>query len=225
MSQRGVARLARWVVIVGVVAALWGVAYCINGITQAGATVKAPVSMSQYEGSGHGNVEVHVDGVTVPGGWLAAGPSGVGISAGSDGTLTIAAPDSTWYEQALSRGDAMVYGLGALVGALLLAPVLRSIGDGRPFVPGNAGRISAVAATIVVAGTLAPMLPETAGQLVMSRVAETDGADAPFVFGVTLTLVPTCVAILVLAVAAAFSAGERLDRQAKAMADELAGLV
>ncbi|MBD8058149.1 hypothetical protein IC607_04100 [Cellulomonas sp. JH27-2] len=225
MSQRGVARLAAWVVVVGVVAAVWGVVVCAYGMTRTGSTVTAPVHVSSDDGSGLGRPEVHLDGVTVPEAWLAPGGGRAGVAAGSDGTLTIVADESTWYEQLLSRGDTLVYGIGLLVGALMLAPVLRWIGRGRAFAPGNARRISAVAATIAVAGTLAPILPDVAGQLVLRRLAVPAGNGDAFAFGLTIELVPTLVAVLVLAVAAAFSAGEQLERQAKAMADELAGLV
>ena len=216
-----VQRLRRLVVVLGWVAAVWGVAYAVNAMTVAPATVKVPVTLASGEnGSGSRVGQVEVTGVVVPDGWLAgAAPTGARVMGpgqqGPDGQLTLAAWGSTRLEQLLSRGDWLVGGLGILVGALALAPVLGSIAEGRPFVPGNARRLVVLAVTVAVAGVLAPLLPQVAGLLVLDR---TGLAGSPFMTVPSVELVPLLDAAVILAVAAAFRAGER-------MADDVRGLV
>lgn len=210
--------LSGLVLTIGIVAGVWGVLYTVNGMTQAPATVTVPVTLAVPSDGSRAHVAVEVPGVTVPEGWFAgATPQGGRVSAGTggpDGDLMLAAWGSTRAEQALARGSWLVGGLGALVGALALAPVLGSIAAGRPFAPGNARRLVVLAATIAVAGVLAPLLPQVAGALVLART----GLAGPRFAGPSLHVEPLLVAALVLAVAAAFRAGERLT-------DDVAGLV
>ncbi|MGV8979088.1 MAG: hypothetical protein ACOH17_13695 [Cellulomonas sp.] len=210
-SARWVPTLASLLLVLGVGGALWGVAYAINGMTQAPATVRAPVTLAVPEvGAGWGNVQVQVPGVDVPDGWL-AGARPVGLQAsGVDGGLTVAAWGSTRVEQLLGRGDWLIGGIGLLVGAVALRPVLLSIAAGCPFAPGNARRISVVAATVAVVGVVAPLAPQVAGQLVLARTGlDRTGA---FVSTVAVWPEPLLVAALVLAVATAFRAGEAMSR-------------
>ncbi|HEX5332993.1 MAG TPA: hypothetical protein VFW79_10145 [Cellulomonas sp.] len=210
-SALWVARLAALLLLLGVAAALWGTAYAVNGMTQAPARVKVPVMLIAAEPqSGWGNVPLQVPGVVVPEGWLAgAQPTGVGPS-GSDGRVTVAAWGSTRVEQLLGRGDGLVRGIGLLVGAVALQPVLRSISSGRPFARGNARRIAVVAGTVGVVGVVAPLLPRLAGRLVLERTGL--AGTGAFALAPALSLEPLLVAALVLVVAAAFRAGETMAR-------------
>ena len=118
-------------------------------MTQAPATIKVPVAVAQVEvGAGWGNTELGVPGVAPVDGWLA--PSRVnGLRLDHvDGELTLAAWGSTRVEQALGRGDWLLVGLGMLVAAILLEPVLRSTALGRPFAAGNARRLLGVAGVV-----------------------------------------------------------------------------
>jgi hypothetical protein len=160
--------------------ALWGTAYTVNGMTQA------------------------------PAYWIAgARPDGIS-SSGVDGRVTVAAWGSTRVEQLLGRGDWLVRGIGLLVGALALRPVLLSICSGRPFARGNARRIAVVAGTVAVVGIVAPLLPEIAGQLVLERTGLARTGAFAAVPGVSPEQL--LVAALVLVVAAAFRAGETMAR-------------
>ena len=210
-SSLWVPRLASLLLALGVLGALWGTAYSINGMTQAPATVKAPVNLAVSElAAGWGNVRVQVTGVDVPAGWLAgARPDGLQAS-GVDGGLTVAAWGSTRVEQLLGRGDWLIGGIGLLVGAVALRPVLLSIAAGRPFAPGNARRITLVAATVAVVGVVAPLAPQIAGQLVLARTGL--ARTGAFVSTVAVSPEPLLVAALVLAVATAFRAGEAMSR-------------
>lgn len=209
-----IGRLARMLVALGVLSALWGVVYTVNGITQAGATVKVPVTLTPVSTSGWGDVPVQVDGIVVPG-WLAGARPDEGTIGTADGRLTLAVWGSTAPEQVLRRAGVLVLGLGLLVAGFALHPVLESIAAGRPFVRGTARRIAVVAGCVAVVGTLAPVLPQVAGFLVLERI----GLAGPrFLATPSVPLAPLVVAALVLVVAAAFRAAER-------MSDELSGLV
>jgi hypothetical protein len=93
--------------------------------------------------------------------------------------------------------------------------VLGSIAEGRPFARGNDRRLVVLAATVAVAGVLAPLLPQLAGLLVLDR---TGLAGPRFMATPSVELAPLLVGVLILAAAAAFRAGERL-------ADDVRGLV
>jgi hypothetical protein len=180
-------------------------------MTQSPAYVKVPVTLVSAEpGSGWGNVQLQVPGVEVPDGWIAgARPEGL-LPSGADGRVTVAAWGSTRVEQLLDRGDWLVRGIGLLVGALALRPVLLSISSGRPFALGNARRIAVVAGAIAVVGLVAPLLPEIAGQLVLERTAL--ASTGAFVLAPGVSPEPLLVAALVLVVAAALRAGETMAR-------------
>jgi hypothetical protein len=216
-----VRRLANLLVLIGALGAGIGVVQCLNAMTQAPASVKAPVSVAP---SGCcGDVRVELPGVTVPDGWLLPASPPEGISENSAGRLRIEAWGSTRLEQALASGDIVVGGIGFLIGALLIRPVLISVAEGQPFRRGNARRITLVAATVAVTGMLFGVPPEIAGLQILHRTGLDTTGD--FTGGVTIPLSPLLTAALVLAVAAAFRAGEQLTREAEEMADQLEGLV
>jgi hypothetical protein len=168
---------------------------------------------------------VELPGVTVPDGWLQPASGTDGLTLDNAGELRIVAWNSTWLEQALSEASLALGGMGLLVGALLLRPVLLSIAAGEPFRAGNASRISLLAATVAVTGTLWLIPPQVAGMLVLQRTGLDHNHGGPFVSAVSIPFAPLLTAALVLAVAAAFRADERLRRESAAMADELSGLV
>ncbi|HEY3356215.1 MAG TPA: hypothetical protein VGQ83_23385 [Polyangia bacterium] len=217
--MKWVGYLQVFLTMIGWAAGLFGVVYAVNGATQAPAFVTVPVTLAAVPERG-GAVHVQVEGVSVREGWLTgAVPSGawttVGGQPGPDSQLRLTAWGSTRMEQLLARGSWLVGGLGVMVGAFALAPVLGSIAEGRPFAPGNARRVVVLGATVAIAGWLAQLLPQVAGALVLRR---TGLAGPAFVSAPSGALEPLLVGAVILAVAAAFRAGER-------MADELAGLV
>lgn len=210
-TERWVGTLAGVLLALGVVAASFGVLYAVNGATQAGATVKVPVTLAGPEhASGWGDVQVEVAGLDPGDAWLAGAPP-QGVTAGTvDGRLTLAAWGSTRTEQVLARGETLLLGLGLLGGALALRPVLRSVAAGRPFAPGNARRIAVVAGVVGVVGFLAPLLPQLAGLGVLDRTGLAD--SGAFHTGLSYSLEPLGAAALVLVVALAFRTGEQLAR-------------
>ena len=188
--------------LVGVVAAVAGPVYAINGATQAGAAVEVAVELRATE----------------PLAGVAAGlPDGARLL--PDGVATmLSAWDSTVAEQLLARGDAAVLGLAAGLGAWLLVPVLESIAAGRPFGAGNSRRLAWLAVLVAVAGSIGPLLPQFGALAVLDRL-DLVGPESPFVMGVTFSFVPIVVGgFLVLVLAEAFRQGERIDA-------DVAGLV
>lgn len=212
-------RFAQALWVLGILAGAWGVLYAANGATQAHASVKVPVTLTSPGTSGWGNTTLQIDGLAAPGARLApAAPTGLqtGSSAGADGTVTVAAWDSTVLEQVLGRGDALIGGIALLVGAGLLRPTLLTVAEGRPFAPGNARRVRLLAAVIAAGGVLAPLLPQIAGVLVLERTSlDTTGR---FLLMPSIDPGPLVLAAVVLCVAEAFRAGT-------ALADDVDGLV
>jgi hypothetical protein len=201
-------RFLAWaVLLVGLGLAIGGTAYWINGATHVHGEVTVPVSPASSAAGGPG------DGVAVAGFDL---PEGSRVETG-DASLVLRAPDSTLAEQLLSRAGALVLGLSLGVGGVLLRRLLLSIAEGRPFRSGNARRLAVIAVLVAAAGTLAGVLPDIAGVLVLDRLGLT-GPDEPFAVGVTFPLRPVLVAPVILALAEAFRRGAEL-------ADDVDGLV
>ncbi|MGY1858372.1 DUF2975 domain-containing protein [Modestobacter sp. SYSU DS0290] len=194
---------------VGIIAAVAGPVYAINGATQAPATVRVPV---QLEDAG----PTPADGLLpLPVGGL-PDTAQVSVLNGGD-QLQLAAWDSTIPEQMLSRGDAAVTGLAVGVAAWLLRPLLASVAAGRPFGRGNARRLGGLSVVVLVAGYVGPLLPQVGALLVLDRLGLTD-PGSPFVLGLEFSFGPLLVGLLLLVLAEAFRQGERLDR-------DVAGLV
>lgn len=212
---RWILRLARLVLVVGMIGGIAGVSYAVNALTIVPATVRAPVTLLATQ-DGWPSVELSIDGIQIEDGSITTLPPAALGGGDSGGQVTIAAWGSTHLEQILSRGDALMGGLALLVGSILIYPVLLSIATGTPFAPGSARCLSLLALVIAVGGTLAPILPQLAGIRVLERLGLADdgvfSTSAP-----QITLGPLLVAALVLAFAAAFRAGERLVADAEGL--------
>ena len=200
LFTRGILLLVGWV------AGIAGTAYAINGATHPPfAPVKVPVTLS--DGLGSGAVALAMSGADVPHDTL------VGI-AHSRAFIIEAAIDADRLDQFLARADTLVLGIGILVGAYLLAPVLQSIAEGNPFGGRHSRRIALLAAVIAACGVVGPGLAQWQGRVALQRLG-LDRLTSPegmpyFVTGFSPTPAPILVAAVVLAVAAAFRAGERL---------------
>lgn len=201
-----------------VIALIAGPAYWINGLTQATTPVHVPV---QYDGTREGAAppayEYTLDAVRLP---LPADLAGrddgtrpsIQLTAGND-ELDLAAGEATLPEWMLTRGDRLLSALALGVGALLLWRVIGSVGEGRPFVRGNAARIRGLACAVAVGGLVAPLLPLMASSMVLGRlgVAMPGGPLRPPVIDLDLT--PLLLIGVLLALAEAFRRGERLARE------------
>lgn len=149
ISPRLARILAGIMMLIGVTAPIGGIAYAINGATQAQGPVKVRVVVTEpgalqvpvSGAAGPGTRPLHPQGVTE--GDLAVSFDLTVPSAAASSflevprELTLRAWDSTVTEQLLSRAAAAVLVLCIGLGAVLLRRVLLSVADGQPFRPGN----------------------------------------------------------------------------------------
>jgi hypothetical protein len=198
-----------------VLSALGGIAYAINGMTQAqgyavvAVTAKSGVTFSVPSG---GTVRLEGDNdalrLDAPGkaksSWLDVPAEG----------LRLRAWDSTVTEQGLNRAGAAVLGLCLGIGALWLRRLLLCVAVGEPFARGNARRIAGIAGLVGVASVAVDVFPVLASELVISRV----GWDKLVAAELQLSFAPLCAIPLLLVLAQAFSRGTEL-------ADDTEGLV
>lgn len=194
--------IARLLLLVGVVAAVGGVGYAINGAMQAPATVTVPISVEDDDGPLR-HVAVSIEDVVAP--------DGARLQVADDGLrlVTEAGYASRW-TGFLARGDAALLGLGFGACALLVAPVVTAVAAGEPFRRSNAARIGWTGAIVGVVGVVAPILPHLAAIAVMTSFDGGDGVN-PFavVFGVEVA--PIGVAALIFVVAEAFRRGAQIS--------------
>jgi hypothetical protein len=170
---------------VGAAAAIWGIAYAINGATQAHGYITIRV-VPTLEAADH----LRVSGVKLP----------TGVVLG-EGELSLKVWDSTVTEQVLSRADVLLSGLCAAVAALLLS----SLVHGQPFRRGSAARIAWLAALVLVSGLIGPMLSSRAAATVLDRA----GLAAIFLPSLSLSWVPIAGSVFLLALALAFRREEK----------------
>ncbi|WP_298455543.1 DUF2975 domain-containing protein [uncultured Cellulomonas sp.] len=205
--------IAVLLLVVGAVAAVGGVGYAVNGATQAPGNVLVPVAVQpseQPDGVGVGApVPVDVDGVDLP--------SGTWLRASDDGLVLVDSTGTGRWTGFLARGDAALGGLAVGLCAVLLAPVLRAVAGGEPFRRGNSARIGWTATIVLLAGIVAPLLPQLAAVIVLDGLGLV-GPGSPFVVGMGFELAPVGVAALLFVVAEAFRRGTQI-------ADDTAGLV
>jgi hypothetical protein len=109
---------------------------------------------------------------------------------------------------ALTEADDLVVGLLILVGAWLLARVLRDISAGRPFAPGAANRITGIAVVVAAAGLLPEAVRTVATIVVLERYDLGPGSGIGF--GMELDLSAFLLAAVLFVVAEVFRQGTRL---------------
>ncbi|MET7622009.1 DUF2975 domain-containing protein [Streptomyces sp. NPDC005408] len=206
---------AMW--LLGVLAAVGGVAYAVNGATQAKAYVTVPVQARAPAGlsvptTARGDSASQVPLRPDAGNKIRLDISGTErsnwLQVGTD-SLTLRSFDSTFAEQLLSRADVAVLGLSIGAGALLLRRLLLSIAEGEPFRPGNAARVAGIAGLTAGGSLAAAFSPALGAGLVLERLG-LDGAGSPVTTTFSLPVVPLLVALLLLALAETFRRGTEL---------------
>jgi len=232
-SPRMIRNLASIVMAVGVAASIWGVAYDINGATQAKADVVVgvharPGAVLQVDGTtpaGAPGTVLVKDGAepSVPFGLTIPGiPADTSTSAeaswleGHGYTLTLHSWGSTVPEQLLNRGGFAVVGLCMGVGAVWLRRVLTSIAEGRPFQPGNAARIAGIGGLVVLASLANDILPALGSNLVLQRLGLI-GASSPIFAEVVPSLGLLLAVPFLLALAEAFRRGAELAKDVEGL--------
>lgn len=210
VSSRTIRRVSWLLGLIGLVAAIAGPAYAINGATQSPAPFRVPVELQAGPGAEAKPGRIRVQ--------LPEPNQSLHVTSPNQGaSVELTASDSTVSEQLLARGDTAVLGLAIGIGALLLRPVLNSLASGRPFVGGNARRIAGLAVLVAVTAQLSPLLPQVASLLVLDRLNLT-GPSGPFVLGLHLSFGPALlVALVLLILAEAFRQGERIHRDVEGL--------
>lgn len=224
--------LAGIVAAVGVMAGIWGVAYDINGATQAKATVVVgvharPGAVLQVDGvtpTGAPGTVLVKDGAepseplrfTIPGVPADTSASPGSMLDGHGDTLTLRSWGSTVPEQLLSRGGLAVVGLCVGVGAVWLRRVLTSIAEGQPFQPGNAARIAGIGGLVALATLANDIIPVLGSHLVLQRLGLT-GTSSPIFAEVALSLGPLLAVPFLLALAEAFRRGAELAKDVEGL--------
>ena len=215
--------------LVAIGAPVGGIAYAINGASQADADVlttvrvtdraalsiplgpsierEKPVALAQQPGRNvPGTIRLDLPGAM-------ASPASLEAPLR---TVTVRAPDSTIPEQLLSRGAAAMLWVCIGAGAWLLRGLLLSIIDGNPLLPANARRIAGIAGLVIVAAAAGEFLPAMAGAMVLDRLGL--GAGTPVApLRAELDLLPIVVAMVLLALAEAFRRGSELARDAEGL--------
>jgi len=223
--------LAGAVLAVGMAASFWGVAYDINGATQAQAFVVVdvhprPGAVLQVSGTTPAGAPATVlvkDGVepttpfnlTIPGVPASTETSSATLVGHGD-TLTLRSWGSTVPEQLFSRGGLAVVGLCMGVGAIWLRRVLISVAEGRPFEPGNATRIAGIGGLLALASLANDIIPVFGSHLVLQRLG-LDGPASPVFASVFLSPGPMLIVPFLLVLAEAFRRGAELTREVEGL--------
>ena len=195
--------IARLLLFAGIVAAVGGVGYAVNGATHAPATVTVPISIEVENGRTQSPITVTIDDVVVP--------DGARLQVAENGLQLVTEPGyaSRW-TGFLARGDAALLGLGFGACALLLAPVVNAVAAGDPFRRSSAARIGWTGAIVGVVGMVAPILPNLAALAVITSFDATSGAN-PFAVGFAVEVAPIGIAALIFVVAEAFRRGTQIS--------------
>ena len=215
--------LAGTVMAAGVLASFWGVAYDINGATQAQADVVVAVhlrperalAVSGTTPAGSPGTVLVEDGAEGLGPFAFTIPGIPGENGGLEGhgyTLTMHSWGSTIPEQLLSRGGLAVVGLCLGLGAIWLRRVMTSIAEGRPFQPGNAARLAGIGGLVLVASLANDIIPVLGSHLVLQRLG-LDGPSSPVYAEVVPSLGPLLMVPFLLVLAEAFRRGAELDKE------------
>ncbi|MEV4835313.1 hypothetical protein AB0K05_12370 [Nonomuraea sp. NPDC049486] len=187
MNRSFVSSILHLVRFAGAALAIWGIAYVINGATQAGGYVTVRVATAPDAGPSP------LSGVRLPDGVVLRGELPLGVWG------------ATVAEQVLSRADVLLGGLCAGLAALLLSSTMK----GRPFTRRDTAGLVALAIVM----SLGSLLPIVAAATVLDRA----GLTQDFVPSTTLSWVPIAGAGLLLALALAFHAGARTDPRSSAL--------
>ncbi|AWS43277.1 hypothetical protein [Streptosporangium sp. 'caverna'] len=195
-----------------------GIAFAVNGATQAHGYITVPVQVRSIdslripltEGAGADAEHPLRQSAEISGILLRLpGSSGSNRLEADTGTVMLTAWDSTVVEQLAGRGDVALVGVCAGLGALLLRTLLLSIAARRPFRSGNAARLGAIAGLIMVAAVSTEVFPHVAGDLVLTRLG-LGGPDSPVSAPPALSpglVVPLLISLVVLAFAEGFRQG------------------
>jgi hypothetical protein len=187
--------------VVAGVAAVFAVVLPVNQLTQpGGSVVVSPADLS---------TDRSLD--------LVGLPEGV-VVADSTPEALLTAPDLPAGLRALTELPASLDALAIAVGTFLVARVISTIHDGRPFDRRNPRRLAGLAAAVVLGGLVAPLSGGLVATAVLEHLGLTDPGSPLALLDTTVSLTPVGIALAVLAAPEAFRRGGTL-------ADDVEGLV
>jgi hypothetical protein len=148
---------------------------------------------------------------------LAGLPQGV-VVVDSTPEALLTATDLPAGLRALTELPASPAAFAIAVGAFLLARVISTIHDGRPFDRRNPRRLAGLAAAVVLGGLVAPLSQGLVATLVLEHLGLADPGSPLALLSTTVPLAPIGIALVVVAGAEAF-------RRGAALAGDVDGLV
>jgi hypothetical protein len=119
--------------------------------------------------------------------------------------------------RALTELHASLSAVGIAVGAFLLARVISTVHDGRPFDRRNPRRLAGVAAAVVLGGLVAPLSEGLVATAVLEYLGLTDPGSPLALLSTTIPLTPIGIALALLAAAEAFRRGGTLEHEVEGM--------
>lgn len=138
-------------------------------------------------------------------------------------TLTISHPDdATRVLAAAAQAGTLLY---STIPAVLIAIVCFQTLRGRPFSTTITRAFVGGSIAVLVLGTVNDLLPAIASTVALRSVLPTDNALYPETFQIGVTPVPIVAALALLALAAVFRQGMRLQRENESLQKETEGLV
>ena len=143
-------------------------------------------------------------------------PEGVYVSDDSADALLFAS-DLPAGLRALTELPASLGALAIAVGCFLLARVISTVHDGRPFDRRNPGRLAGLAAAVLLGGLVAPLSEGIVSTAVLEHLGLAGPGSPVALFDVMVPLTPVGVALALLAAAEAFRRGGALEDEVEGM--------
>lgn len=195
----------------------WAVLLVVAGVALLTAVV-LPVNQLTQPGGQIAVTPIDIAGGTAeePGPGLPGLPEGVHVADGSTYALLFAA-DLPPGLRALTELPGSLTALAIAVGCFLLARVISTIHDGRPFDRRNPGRLAGLAAAVLLGGLVAPLAGGVVSSTVLEHLGLAEEGAPVALFDVTVPLTPVGVAVALLAAAEAFRRGGALEAELEGM--------
>ena len=186
--------------VVAAVALLAAVVLPVNQLTQPGGQIAVTPTAAG------GDADLELPGL----------PDGVVVADESTDALLFAS-DLPAGLRALTELPSSLTALAIAVGCFLLARVISTVHDGRPFDRRNPGRLVGLAAAVLLGGLVAPLSEGVVSTAVLAHLGLAAPGSPVALFDVVVPLTPVGVALALLAAAEAFRRGGALEAEVEGM--------